>query len=99
MALFYHQLGKSACLRPPVIQRLGQGRADAQSTLGVIYAEGDDVAQDFVQAFKWFSFAAAQNHKDAIENRNQAVTLMSPAQLVEGEQLAREWRRTISPQE
>jgi TPR repeat protein len=70
----------------------GQGRADAQSNLGVMYAEGDGVPPDYVQAFMWFSLAAAQNHKDAIKNRDSAASLMTPAQMAEAQKLAREWK-------
>ncbi len=47
-----------------------QGRPDAQSNLGVMYAEGEGVPQDDVQALMWFTLAAEQNHKDAMENRD-----------------------------
>ncbi len=69
-----------------------QGRAEAQSNLGVMYAEGDGVPPDCVQAFMWFSLAAAQNHKDAIKNRDSAASLMTPAQMAEAQKLAREWK-------
>jgi TPR repeat protein len=71
-----------------------QGRADAQSNLGAMYAEGEGVPQDFVQALMWFSLSAAQNHKDAIENRDKAVLLMTPAQIAGAQKLAREWKPT-----
>jgi uncharacterized protein len=74
-----------------------QGRADAQSNLGAMYAEGDGIPQDLVQALKWFILAAAQNHKEAIENRDKAILLMSPAQIADGQKLAREWKPAPQP--
>ena len=71
-----------------------QGRADAQSNLGSMYAEGDGVPQDFVQALMWFTLSAAQNHKDGIENRDKAAGLMTPAQIAEAQELARGWKST-----
>ena len=35
-----------------------QGHAGAQYQLGLLYAVGAGVEQDFVQAYKWFSLAA-----------------------------------------
>jgi TPR repeat protein len=58
------------------------GRSDCSCggiNLGVMFAEGEGVPQDIVQAFMWFSLAAAQNHKDAIENRDNAASTMSAA--------------------
>ena len=53
-----------------------QGRADTQSSLGAMYADGEGVPQDFVRALMWFTLSAAQDHKDAIENRDKAVLFM-----------------------
>jgi TPR repeat protein len=74
-----------------------QGRADAQSNLGAMYAEGEGLPQDFVLALMWFSLSAAQNHKDAIENRDQAALFMSPTQIAEAQKLARKWKPTTQP--
>ena len=41
-------------------QLADQGDADAQTTLGVMYANGQGVPQDAVQAVKWFRLAADQ---------------------------------------
>ena len=71
-----------------------QGRADAQSNLGVMYADGDGVAQDYVLAYMWFSLAAAQDHREAIDNRDSIASLMSPTQIAEAQKRAREWKRT-----
>ena len=73
-----------------------QGRADAQSNLGVMYAEGEGVPQNDIQALMWFTLAAEQNHKDAIENRDNAVSTMTAAQIAAAKKLAREWKAAPS---
>jgi len=69
-----------------------QGRPDAQSNLGVMYAEGEGVPRDDVQALMWFTLAADQNHKDAIENRDNAVSTMTASRIAAAKKLAREWK-------
>ena len=68
-----------------------QGRPDAQSNLGVMYA-GEGVPRDDIQALMWFTLAADQNHKDAMENRDNAVSNMTADQIAAAKKLAREWR-------
>ena len=41
------------------------GNANAQYNLGVMYARGDDVLNDFVEAAKWFDMAAEQEYRPA----------------------------------
>ena len=41
------------------------GDADAQFHLGLMYAQGDGVQQDYVEATKWFRKAATQGHPGA----------------------------------
>jgi len=42
-----------------------QGHLDAQNWLGDIYQDGIFVAQDFVEAMKWYRRAAEQGHEKA----------------------------------
>jgi TPR repeat protein len=44
------------------------GDARAQFNLGVMYARGQGVAQDNVEAWKWFSLVSAQGHEEARQN-------------------------------
>jgi TPR repeat protein len=44
-----------------------QGDADAQEALGLMYAEGQGVEQDFKEAVKWYQKAADQGNADAQE--------------------------------
>ena len=41
------------------------GQANAQYNLGVMYARGDGVPNDFVEAAKWFLMAAEQEYRPA----------------------------------
>ena len=63
-----------------------------------MYAEGEGVPRDVVQALMWFTLAADQNHKDAKENRDNAISNMTAAEIAAAKKLVREWKRaTPSP--
>jgi len=61
-----------------------------------MYAEGDGIPQ-VAQALKWFILAAAPNHKDAIENRDQAILLITPRSNRRSAKAPREWKPTPQP--
>ena len=69
-----------------------QGDADAQFNLGVMYANGEGVPQDFVQAHTWFNLAAAQGHTNGATNRDLVAKEMTPQQIGQAEELARNWK-------
>jgi TPR repeat protein len=71
-----------------------QGFAAAQSKLGVMYAQGRGVPQDYVLAHMWSNLAAAQGDENAKNNRNLLEQHMSPDQIAEAQRLAREWKPT-----
>jgi hypothetical protein len=68
-----------------------QGDADAQGGLGLLYAKGQGVPQDLVQAHLWLSLAAAQGDKSAAKERDLLVKKMTPVQLTQAQKLARGW--------
>ena len=45
-----------------------QGDAEAQSTLGVMYRNGESVPQDYAEAVRWYRLAADQGYADAQHN-------------------------------
>jgi hypothetical protein len=45
-----------------------EGDAEAQNSLGALYAEGKGVPKDYVQARQWYEKAAAQGHALAQNN-------------------------------
>ena len=69
-----------------------QGNALAQSNLGFMYANGQGVPQDYVQAHKWLNLAAAAGDQSAVKSRDLVAGKMTPAQIAEGQKLAREWK-------
>ena len=80
------------------------GRAAAQAHpiamlhLGVMYAEGRGVRQDYVPAHMWFSLAAAQGEQRAAKNLTEmAERRMTPAQINEAQKLARDWKPATQP--
>ena len=48
-----------------VADRAESGEAEAQSMMGIYYAEGFGVEQDYDQSFKWLSMAAEQGEPNA----------------------------------
>ncbi len=68
-----------------------QGQADARASLGFQYANGLGVPQDYVTAHMWFSLASASGNRDAARGRDKIAALMTPEQIAQAQQLAREW--------
>jgi uncharacterized protein len=66
-----------------------QGDATGMDALGVMYYLGRGVPQNYVLAHMWFNLAAARG---AVSFRDEAAAKMTPAQIVEAQRLAREWK-------
>jgi TPR repeat protein len=69
MAPVYSRSGASG--NPGAVQyrkAADQGNARAQFNLGVLYANGQGVAQDYAEAARWYRKAADQGHADAQNN-------------------------------
>ena len=79
------------------------GRAAAQAhpiamlQLGVMYAEGRGVPQDYVRAHMWFSLATAHGEQGAVKTVEMAERRMTPAQINEAQKLARDWKPATQP--
>ncbi len=74
-----------------------QGNAEALSNLGYMYGHGRGVQQDYVLAHIWFTLAASrfppgEEHDNAAKGQDWAAKHMTPAQIAEAQELAREWR-------
>ena len=65
--------------------------------LGVTYADGRGVPQDYVRAHMWFSLAAAQGEHRAVKTLEMAARRMTPAQITEAQKLARDWKPATQP--
>jgi len=64
---------------------------EVQLLLASLYANGKGVAQDYVQALKWFTIAGAQGNKVANIASNILQKQMTPDQINEAFKFAREW--------
>ncbi len=74
-----------------------QGNAEAQYNLGLMYDNGWGVPQDYVQAHMWYKLATSKRppseyRDEAVKNSDIVAKRMTPAQISEALQLAREWR-------
>jgi hypothetical protein len=74
------------------------GDADAQYALGMMYARGDDVREDFVEALQWVSVAASRaSRRDAASTdvmrreRRALVARMTSEAVADAQQRARQW--------
>jgi TPR repeat protein len=57
-----------------------------------MYDDGQGVPHDIVQAYKWYSLAATNGDKPAVELRKTTANQMTPAQIAEAQKLARDWK-------
>ncbi len=69
-----------------------QGDASAQFKLGLMYGQGEGGPKDYVLAHMWLNLAAAKGMKEAVKGRDILEKRMTPAQLAEAQQMAREWK-------
>jgi len=75
-----------------------QGVAEAQIRLGFMYYEGKGVPPDYVEAHKWLNLAATNGLSDAAKGRDTIENVMTPEQIAEAQNRAREWKpRTVAP--
>ena len=68
-----------------------QGFAAAQYNLGVMYGKGEGTPQDYVMAHMLWNIAAANGYEDAKKGRDIVAGIMTPNQIEQAQQLAREW--------
>jgi TPR repeat protein len=74
-----------------------QGDPLAQYNLGVLYHNGEGVAQDVVESHMWLNLAAeglppGEERDKVVIIRDEIARLMTLAQILEAQRLAREWR-------
>jgi|HubBroStandDraft_6_1064221.scaffolds.fasta_scaffold77235_4 TPR repeat protein len=70
-----------------------QGHTGAQFYLGGMYASGTGVPRDYVQAYMWFDLCSAgQEAFYASASRSEVAAKMTPAQILEAQRLANEWK-------
>ena len=66
-----------------------QGFAKAQTNLGVLYAHGQGVPQDYAIAYALYNLAAASGYTKASANRDSISQQMSEADIESGQNLTR----------
>lgn len=69
-----------------------RGDPAAQTELGGILAYGELLPQDYVEAYKWLSLAAAQGNETARFRRDAVATELSPAELAEAGRRVQAWQ-------
>jgi hypothetical protein len=80
-----------------------QGHSIAQARLGMIYAKGEGVPVNNIEAYRWFSLAAKSGDPKAkattVSETNRAVIFkrLSPAERQEAEALVEDWRPAGTP--
>jgi TPR repeat protein len=68
------------------------GYAEAQNNLCAMYSAGRGVPRDYVEALMWCDLAAKQDNQTAQRSREYITKRMTPQQIAEAEQRAREWK-------
>jgi len=66
-----------------------QGYASAQHSLGVMYANGEGVTQNYVLAHSWFNLAASNRSEKGSKNRDKVSALMTASQISEAQDMVR----------
>ena len=71
-----------------------QGLANAQHNLALMYATGKGVSQNHVLAHLWWNLASLQGNKDGKINIPIVEKKMTPQQIKEAQEMARNWKPT-----
>ena len=74
-----------------------QGNPAAQSNVALMYAKGQGVSKDYVQAYMWSSLSAARGHQEGVKNRDSIAKGMTPAQLADAQRRASAWKPVAAP--
>jgi hypothetical protein len=71
-----------------------QGNALAQNHLGLIYADGRGVPQDYAEAYFWLSLASANgshSSTNGVDDRDLAASHLTKTVLLQTQERARKW--------
>ncbi len=74
-----------------------RGDAEAEMRVAALYEDGLGVAQDYVEAHRWYNLAAAAGAPGAAEARDALAAKMSKEQLAEAQRLAAAWKPATAP--
>jgi TPR repeat protein len=68
-----------------------RGHALAQNALGIMYATGQGVEPNDIEAYAWFTVSALQGNLEAQKNAERARSLLSESRQASGQIMAREY--------
>lgn len=71
------------------------GSGHAQFCLGIMYAAGQAIGQDLVQAYKWLNLAAANRKEEAAEGRDLLAQKMTREQVAEAQRRTTDFLRQV----
>jgi len=71
-----------------------QGHGRSRANLGVMYANGDGVPRNYVDAYMWFELALAAGFEDAVKYRSLVEEVMTPEQVADARKRAKVWKAT-----
>jgi len=82
-------------------ERAEKGEPEAQYRLGIMLSEGKEVPRNLVQAYAWLDVAATTSAKPEIagraaQDREGVAARMTPMQIVEARELAKQWKERIT---
>ena len=72
-----------------------QGFADAQYNLGVMYANGEGVPKDFVEAYAWLNISASMGLEVTRKNRDIIDNKMTTAQKRQAQERTKELMKML----
>lgn len=75
-----------------MMQLAEAGDPDAQFIMGRMFSQGSGILQDYIEAHKWYNLAASNGQRLAAAARDVIAENMSPAQLEQAQERARDWR-------
>ena len=79
------------------LTRAEAGDAEAQFNLGLMYAYGRGVPQNYVTAYMWLTLAMSRPDLEdsdleiVVQTRDQVAAQLTPDELAEGQRLASAW--------
>ena len=95
LGVIYYELQDDAQAVKWFSRAAEQGHADAQLQLARMYANGEGVPADNVQAYAWANLASVDGLPDAVTFRDGTAQRLSAAQLAEAQQLSSELEARI----